>query len=223
MVASDIEIQADPEDYRSEGYLDEERRASYDVQERLVLGGTDPVLEIGIGPGLLADRLVDRGLTVVTADLDPRLDPEVACSITKLPFANDAFPTVAAFEVLEHLPRDRLDQAVAELCRVAEQRVLVSVPEKEDKWATYVSVLVLGRDWESSGHHWELGLYVSKLAFLRTFARVGFGLAGYDGSDDWHRFFVFTPDGVQPLPGRVAMLRDRWRMDDVLGNPEEKN
>lgn len=204
-----LEVQVPPDHYASEEYRDADREASYRTQERL-LSDRGPVLEIGIGPGVVAERLRDRGVEVVTADLDPRLDPDVAASVTSLPFADDAVRTVAAFEVLEHLPVEVLPAAVAELARVASERVVVSVPEKADKLRTWISLNLLGREWDDPEHRWELGLFVSKRELLSLFDRVGLGLSAFDGSHDWHRFFVFTPDGVGPWRGRLATLRRTW-------------
>lgn len=204
-----IGVQVPPDHYASDEYRDADREASYRTQERL-LTGRGSVLEVGIGPGVVAERLRNRGVEVVTADLDPRLGPDVAASVTSLPFADDAVSAVAAFEVLEHLPVEVLPAAVAELGRVAAETVVVSVPEKADKLRTWISLNLLGREWDDPEHRWELGLFVGKLEFLEIFDRSGFGLTAYDGSHDWHRFFVFTPDGVSPWRGRLAMLRRTW-------------
>jgi ubiquinone/menaquinone biosynthesis C-methylase UbiE len=47
----------------------------------------------------------------------------------ELPFADEAFDTVLAFEVLEHIPE--LHKGLAELYRVCRQNVILSVPDCE--------------------------------------------------------------------------------------------
>ena len=94
------------------------------------------VLEVGCGEGRLAaallaagprpDRFVATDLADVRAPgLDPAVEFQVA-SIYDLPFPDRAFDLVVCCEVLEHL--DRPEEGLRELARVADRRVLLSVP-----------------------------------------------------------------------------------------------
>ena len=56
----------------------------------------------------------------------------VRADITRLPFADASVPCVTALEVLEHLPGDGPEQAIAEAMRVAATVVIASVPSHED-------------------------------------------------------------------------------------------
>ena len=103
------------------------------------------VLDVGCGEGVLtfewAERLGDG--RVVGIDLeDEKLRAEWARrrrpnlefraeEATRLPFADDEFDMATAIEVLEHVPDPRA--TVAETARVAERRLLVSVP-REPLW-----------------------------------------------------------------------------------------
>lgn len=194
---SKLEIQVPPEHYEEGKYMTPERKMSFAIQEALS-AGPGVSLELGIGPGLLSKRLRSGGTHVVTADIDSRLRPEVACSITSLPFRDRGFDRVLAFEVLEHIPLDFLSVAVREVCRAAADRVVVSVPEKKDRLKTFISLRIFGRKWQDPQHYWELGLFVSKLRFLRLFQECGFGLVHYDATHPWHRFFVFARGGLTP-------------------------
>ena len=51
----------------------------------------------------------------------------IESSIPPLPFEEDEFELVTAFDVLEHIPSDDLDDAIWEMFRVASRRVIVSV------------------------------------------------------------------------------------------------
>ena len=59
--------------------------------------------------------------------------------VTKLNFKAQQFDAVTALEVLEHIAD--LAQAVSEICRVAKQHVLFSVPSKEDDNPEHIHLL----------------------------------------------------------------------------------
>jgi ubiquinone/menaquinone biosynthesis C-methylase UbiE len=95
------------------------------------------VLEVGCGEGKLATRLIrnaptparylatDVSLDTITAELDPRIETAVA-SAYELPFASESFDIVVCCEVLEHL--EDPGRGLAEIARVARERVLISTP-----------------------------------------------------------------------------------------------
>jgi SAM-dependent methyltransferase len=76
----------------------------------------------------------------ISLDLDPRglRPPEGVCgSVLALPFADDSFEVVCAFDVVEHC--DPEDHAVAELRRVLRPggRLLLSVPAYQWAWSDH--------------------------------------------------------------------------------------
>jgi ubiquinone/menaquinone biosynthesis C-methylase UbiE len=95
------------------------------------------VLEVGCGEGKLATRLIrnapaparylatDVSLDRLIPDLDPRIETAEA-SAYALPYADASFDVVVCCEVLEHL--DDPARGLAELARVARERVLISTP-----------------------------------------------------------------------------------------------
>jgi 2-polyprenyl-3-methyl-5-hydroxy-6-metoxy-1,4-benzoquinol methylase len=103
------------------------------------------LLDVGCGEGVLihdwAQRLQDR--RVVGIDLeDPALQAEWAnrsapnleyrvMKAENLPFADGEFDVATAIEVLEHVPDP--EHTVAEMARVAQRHLLVSVP-REPVW-----------------------------------------------------------------------------------------
>jgi 2-polyprenyl-3-methyl-5-hydroxy-6-metoxy-1,4-benzoquinol methylase len=140
------------------------------------------LLDIGCGEAVLthqwATRLGDR--RVVGIDLeDPSIQrhwetrqaPNLEYRIMKaenLPFADDEFDVVTAIEVLEHVPDP--EHTVAEMARVAQRWLIVSVP-REPLWralnlARGAYVRDLGN---TPGHlnHW------SKRSFVKLLARHG--------------------------------------------------
>ena len=87
------------------------------------------VLEIGVGTGLTSWYLERNGLRVASLDHDPDLKPTVAADLLALPFAGGAFDTVAAFQVLEHLPFQSFAPALQEFGRVSADSVIISLPD----------------------------------------------------------------------------------------------
>ena len=136
------------------------------------------VLDVGCGEGVLtyewAQRLGDK--PIVGIDLD---DPELRAlwatrerpnleyrieEATRLPFGDGEFDLATAIEVLEHVPDP--EATVAEMARVANRHLLVSVP-REPMWrglnmarGSYVKCLG-----NTPGHvnHWSKGSFAKLL------------------------------------------------------------
>jgi SAM-dependent methyltransferase len=139
------------------------------------------LLDVGCGEGVLTERwarLIDG--RVVGIDLDDpllheqwrtRTAPNLEYRVMKaerMPFGDGEFDVASAIEVLEHVPDP--EHTVAEMARVADRRLLVSVP-REPLWrglnlARGAYVRHLGN---TPGHlnHW------SKRSFVRLLSRHG--------------------------------------------------
>ena len=140
------------------------------------------ILDVGCGEGVLtqewAERLGERRVVGIDLDDDKlraewarRLRPnlEYRCQeATRLDFVDDEFDMAAAIEVLEHVPEP--EATVAEMARVAERSLLVSVP-REPLWRGVN--MARGAYWGSLGNtpghvnHW------SKRSFLELMSRHG--------------------------------------------------
>jgi len=137
------------------------------------------VLDVGCGEGVLtsewAGRLGDGRIVGIDLE-DPKLQAEWATrqqpnleyrveEATSLSFGDDEFDMATAIEVLEHVPDP--EATVAEMARVAERWVLVSVP-REPLWR----VINMGRGayWRTLGNtpghvnHWSKRAFVSMLS-----------------------------------------------------------
>ena len=121
--------QIDKDAYQFARYVGIDRWSSYYYQLREILEQKPAsVLEIGIGDHVVGNYLKGRGVAYTSTDIAEDLSPDVVADVTALPFEDSSFDVVCAFEVLEHLPFEKFEQALAELARVARNKILISVP-----------------------------------------------------------------------------------------------
>ncbi len=105
------------------------------ILDRAVVGPR--VLDIGCGYGWYCDLLLEKGLEAT--GLDRNLHPRrpgvfVQGSASELPFADGTFDTVVAFDVMEHI--DDHDRFLEEVRRVCRSRLILSVPNEDDRRLT---------------------------------------------------------------------------------------
>lgn len=98
------------------------------------------ILDAGCGEGFVLSHLKKQGIIAKATGIDVSEDAVAAarknvsgitftsCSIYKLPFKDNEFDTVLCNEVLEHL--ESPEKALAELKRVARNRIILSVPHE---------------------------------------------------------------------------------------------
>jgi SAM-dependent methyltransferase len=151
------------------------------------------VLDVGCGEGVVTERLakllaptqvlgVDADEAHLSAEWRRRGSANLSFvpgSVYELSFADRSFDLVCAVEVLEHLERPR--DALAEMSRVANRALLLSVPD-EPAWR--VSHMLAGRNIRAFGNtpghinHW------SKRAFADLVSNYG-RLETVDGVFPW--------------------------------------
>ena len=140
------------------------------------------VLDVGCGEGVLtyewAERLGDRRIIGIDLEDDklrsewagrrrPNLEYRVE-EATQLSFGDGEFDVATAIEVLEHVPDP--EATVAEMARVAERWLLVSVP-REPLWRGLN--MARGAYWRSLGNTPGHVNHFSKRSFSALLARYG--------------------------------------------------
>ena len=116
-------------------YDDRKRWVSYWYQIREIISRKpDSVLEIGPGNKTVSNYLNHKGCKVTTVDIDPGVKPAVVANVTRLPFKNDVFDTVACYEVLEHLEFNQFINGLREMEMVSKDAVIISLPDAGGTW-----------------------------------------------------------------------------------------
>lgn len=134
--------------YFTKDYLSRSRFEGLQGQISLCLESkdSDTFLEIGPGPGLLTVLLRHFGYKVKTIDIAFDLRPNAIGRLPELPFKDDAFDAVCAFEVLEHIPFNLFRDCIREIRRVSRRKVFISLPSQQEIYASQIRLdLILGR------------------------------------------------------------------------------
>lgn len=167
----------------------------------------ESILEIGPGPGTFKLNALNVGLNVETVDLDPELEPDHVASATNLPFEDQSYDLVCAFQMLEHLPYDISLQAFNEMIRVTKKNIVISLPDAKTVWEYQIYLPKLGsysffipkprlkpqehifdgeHYWEINKNNYPLNRIIAdfseNIRLIKTF-RVN--------QNPYHRFFVF--------------------------------
>lgn len=202
-------------------YVSAKRWASYwhQVRETLALR-PETVLEIGVGTGIYRSVLRGLKVSVSSLDINPALQPDHVGSVTRMPFADNSFSVVVAFQVLEHLSYDEFVPSVSEMRRVAASHVVLSLPDARKVWTYLFTLPWLGecrfhvpkprlrpRRHRATGQHlWEIskrGYDVRRI--VDDLQRCGLQMVStYRAPENpYHRFFVCRKvDGpVGPVSG----------------------
>lgn len=165
------------------------------------------VLEIGPGAGVFKQVAKLFDVTVETVDIDPNLKPDHVGSATSLPFEDNSYDVVCAFQMLEHIPYEKSLEAFKEMVRVSSEAIVISLPDAKPVWryvfhmpriGTYDLLLPSPKFnrpvHEFDGeHHWELnkrGYSVDKVTEgLSRYCKLShtYRVKEYP----YHRFFVF--------------------------------
>ena len=131
----DLKKQVEKSHYEFSRYMTKARWSSVWHQlDEVIRIKPENVLEIGPGPGVFKHIAKLFGINAETLDLDLELQPDYVGSATALPFPDNSYDLVCAFQMLEHLPYKRSIQAFAEMVRVSRRSVVISLPDSRTMW-----------------------------------------------------------------------------------------
>lgn len=163
--------QVDKSKYKFHSYCGQDRWSSYyhQIDEILKLNPKN-ILEVGVGDGVLRSYLKNNtDIEYRNLDIAEDLRPDVVGSVEHIPFPDNSFELVCAFEILEHLPFDKFEKSLREIKRVSKKDVIISLPHfgpavkfsfkipfiKEVKVA--FKIPYLRRHTFNGEHYWEIG------------------------------------------------------------------
>lgn len=203
-----MEKQVSKKHYDFSRYMTRERWGSIWHQiDEIVRLQPEVVLEVGPGPGVLKNILPIFNVKIETLDLDPELAPDHVGSATDLPFPDNSYDTVCAFQMLEHLPYEDSLLAFSEMVRVSSRNVVISLPDAKILWKYHFHLPKIGgRDFLVSRpaigpkehffdgeHYWEVnkkGYSVAKI--IEDLGKHASLVKTYRAPDNLnHRFFIF--------------------------------
>ncbi len=131
-----MQKQVDKSHYDFGKYVKKRRWLSmwHQVQEVLALQPKN-VLEIGPGPGIFKTLIKHFAIDIQTLDIAEDLQPDYVCSADKMPFVDNHYDLVCAFQMLEHVPLEQSLRIFKEMARVARRNVVISLPNAKAKYA----------------------------------------------------------------------------------------
>lgn len=204
-----MEKQVDKSHYQFSKYVSKKRWASiwHQIQEVVSLA-PENILEIGPGPGIFKQILSHLGFSVDTVDIDPELKPDFVATAAQLPFKNNSYDCVCAFQVLEHLKYDESIAAFKEMARVARKNIVISLPDsrrslvlllyipKFDSLGFLIPIpqLKLPVHQFDGEHHWEInksGYPLSRIYGDFKHKNLRLVKSYRVRENPYHRFFVY--------------------------------
>lgn len=112
-----------------------------------MLTGSDPLLDLGCGPGQVAGYIAERGVAAVGLDVSTRMLGHAArrtpaatftCGdMLHLPYRSASLSAVVAFYSIQHLERASLPEAVGEMSRVLGRQGLLVIAAHLGAGETY--------------------------------------------------------------------------------------
>ena len=167
------------EHYFKSKYNNLERFISYfyqiDTIVKLSEKSGKKILEIGKGNGFVSDYLKKSGFDVLTFDFDENLNPDIVGDVREINLSENSFDIVTAFEILEHIPFDDVENVLENINKITKKYAIISLPYRstslefilkfpgirtilnKDFISFFIRLPLVFKGIESSGqHYWEI-------------------------------------------------------------------
>lgn len=147
-----MKIQATKE-YYGPSYDGLSRFILYWYQKEVILqsGFKDRILEIGKGTGFLKNYFSLFGIKITTLDHNIELNPDIVMDIDDLGMLKDKFNVVCLFDVIEHIPFDKVTILFGHINRILEKEGIFSFH------TPYMPLPLPNRPLHNGQHYWEFG------------------------------------------------------------------
>ncbi|PIS22811.1 methyltransferase type 11 [candidate division WWE3 bacterium CG08_land_8_20_14_0_20_40_13] len=201
--------------YHTNEYVSLARFVSYYYQIDSVLK-TNPknVMEVGVGNKIVSSYLKEKGISVITLDINSKLNPDIVADVRDIPVDDQKFDTTLVCEVLEHIPFKDLETALSEIARITRNHAVISIPYS---CAYFASVSSIGIPFfekifrisinipyfifkipffkQSGEHFWEMGrLHYQKKRFEATISEYFLIERSFQPIlNPYHYFFICRP------------------------------
>lgn len=136
--------------------LDDAQRERVLLTASTVPEDVETILDVGCGDGRIANELSHKysviGMDISREALKHVNAPKILASIVGTPFRNASFDLVLGTEVIEHLPGVLFREAITEIERITKKYIIISVPFKENLYASMTKCNICGKVFHESLH-----------------------------------------------------------------------
>jgi hypothetical protein len=199
--------------YEFDRYVTKHRMLTFYHQIREILN-LKPlhVLEVGIGPRVVSGTLREIGVPLTTMDVNPDLTPDIVGSVTDASslLRGRMFDVVLCARVLHHLDFAMFEDTIAELARICERYVVLTLPV--DELRLYWLCRVTAGQWRSVTV--KVPLFVK-----RTLQRI---LPGR-GDERYRELWKIDSRRETSLENVVAILQRHFDIVQNYAIPEDRS